>query len=294
MIMNNPICSGTIFETTFDKYPSLAIALRLRDFIPRLQAWHGRALQTKETNQLICPSLFKGTRCVANATKANGIWLDNDTGALSHNQLAVMFPNLRMVVFNSFRTTFDVTKYRVFIPTTQPMESGVYAGIWGELIRQVQLINPEHGFDLGPRHCAAMFYLPCQAQVREASFFVDYDNDGREPLNTLEWMRSAARNSPPDPPTHVRGNSNPPDVARIEEALARIPAGSNRDIWFPVLCALYHEYGDMGMAIARAWSLTGRDKYDERDFNRQWNSIKRGQPRKPVTAGTIFWLAKQF
>ena len=50
-----------------------------------------------------------------------GIWLDNDGGDLTHQEFARLFPRLRMVISNSYSSTAEKPRWRVFIPTTIAM-----------------------------------------------------------------------------------------------------------------------------------------------------------------------------
>jgi hypothetical protein len=208
------VCGGTIFEAVGENTPIEQVALDLDEFIGWLRELQIRTLPEqpdptapnlptgfiaktgKIANCLICPSIFTTTRAIANVRETTGIWLDNDTGAMSHDEFASLFPTLRIIAFNTFSTTPDINKYRLFIPTDDTMGAQVYSHIVKEIIRQVAAVNPAPGFDLVPTHAAALFYLPCQAKEREASFFVDYNEAGRNPLNVESWREIAEKNQP--------------------------------------------------------------------------------------------------
>jgi hypothetical protein len=286
------ICGGTIFDGVNENVPTDQFALDLLEFVGWLRGLHSRVLRTKDSNRLLCPSLFSTTRAIANVIETTGIWLDNDQGGMSPEQLADSFPDLRMVAFNTFSTTDAIRKYRVFIPTGATMGARVYSYIVREIIRQVAAINPNHGFDLGPSHAAALFYLPCQAQEQESSFFLDYDGGNRQPLDVRAWTETAVAHRYRMPPRPNNHSNAPTDVGKIKAALSRIPADCERDVWFRVLCALSNELGDGGFALADAWSRTG-SKYDAGELERQWNDIRKRRVANPVSIATVVWMANQ-
>ncbi len=184
-------------------------------------------------DRLLCPSLFSRTRAITNVIETTGIWLDNDKGGMSPEQFADLFPDLRMVAFNTFSTTDTVRKYRVFIPTDHTMTAELYGLIVKRIIAQVNAVYPEHGFDLNPTHAAALFYLPCQAHQREASFFHDYAEPPRMPLEVMAVGREAALAAVDREPIYTRTVprilTDKARQLRIERALTKWRNASHAD-----------------------------------------------------------------
>ena len=74
---------------------------------------------------------------------------------------------------------------------------------------------------------------------------------------------------------------------RIHDALFSIDA-SERHVWLTIGMAIEAHYGDAGRSLWDEWSLTAKDKYDERDQDRTWRSFK----GSGVGIGTLFHYAK--
>jgi hypothetical protein len=74
---------------------------------------------------------------------------------------------------------------------------------------------------------------------------------------------------------------------RIRDALFSIPA-DERHVWLTMGMAIESHYGDAGRALWDEWSLTAKDKYDERDQDKTWRSFK----GSGVTIATLFHYAK--
>jgi hypothetical protein len=74
---------------------------------------------------------------------------------------------------------------------------------------------------------------------------------------------------------------------RIRDALFRIPA-DERHVWLTVGMAIEAHYGEAGRPLWDEWSLTAKDKYDERDQDKTWRSFK----GSGVTIATLFHHAK--
>src|SRR6266487_4151015 len=105
------ICGGTIFDGVNENVPTEQFALDLLEFVGWLRGLHARVRPSKDSNRLLCPSLFSRTRAITNVIETTGIWLDNDKGGMSPEQFADLFPDLRMVAVNTFSTTYTVRTY---------------------------------------------------------------------------------------------------------------------------------------------------------------------------------------
>ena len=74
---------------------------------------------------------------------------------------------------------------------------------------------------------------------------------------------------------------------RIHDALFSIDA-SERHVWLTIGMAIEAHYGDAGRSLWDEWSLTAKDKYDERDQDRTWKSFK----GSGISIGTLFHYAR--
>jgi hypothetical protein len=120
-----------------------------------------------------------------------------------------------MVIFNSYSSTPKKLRWRVFIPTTVAMPIAAYKAINGQIMltvnragywSQKQLDDDpriksrkHHGFDMGKLVPSSLFYLPCQAVNPLDSFFMDFRDKHRVPLDPYEWAGYAANHARPEP-----------------------------------------------------------------------------------------------
>ena len=215
---------GTIFASVghagpLDFYPLDDIEA----FIDGLRWWHQFSNESKKANGLISPAIFDPSlsdetkRGLANIRAVWGVWLDHDGGDLTHEEFARLFPRLRMVIFNSYSSTPEKPRWRVFIPTTIAMPIAAHSAIGEQIMRTLnragywsrkQLEANEriksrkhHGFDMGKLTPSSLFYLPCQAENPVHSFFIDHNSPGRLPLDPYIWAGYAAN--------HVRLSPEP-------------------------------------------------------------------------------------
>jgi len=114
---------GTIFSSIYHANPLDLYPLNdIETFVDGLRWWHQFSHERKEANGLISPAIFDPSlsdetcRGLANIRAIWGIWLDNDGGDLRHEEFARLFPRLRMVIVNSYSSTREKPRWRVFIP----------------------------------------------------------------------------------------------------------------------------------------------------------------------------------
>lgn len=194
------------------------------DFIGLLRDLHDEVATTKEDNILLSPACFdpdvadvETSRGLANITHVRGIWLDNDGGDLTHHQFADLFPHLRIVVWNTHSSTPQNPRWRAFIPTTYAMSVDVHRCIMARIetslhragYRSQKEIETAkgprhkpwrcHGFDTSKFNAASLFYAPCQAAHPDGSFFVDYNDKKRAPLDLCVWLEECVRSLRPEP-----------------------------------------------------------------------------------------------
>lgn len=196
-------------------------------FMKQLQACSKTKLSNKHENALLCTTAFDGSlsnqtkRGLDNITHISGVWLDIDGGVMPRDEIPALFPNIRMAVFNSWSSG----NYRIFIPTTEYMSIGTYDEVLQQIVCAVEqqspdweikdaqtagrkpkcyvgskqaekqrklgkMPNPKHGIDASKMTPSSMFYMPAQCgDDPSKSFFIDYNDDGRAPLNPSEFIK---------------------------------------------------------------------------------------------------------
>ena len=218
---------GTIYSSIFSAQPMDFFPLDdVEQFIDGLRFFHAESYRSKEANGLLSPAIFDPSlsdetkRGLANIRCVWGIWLDNDGGDLTHQEFARLFPRLRMVICNSYSSTPEKPRWRVFIPTTIAMPIAAYKAIGEQIMRTVKRAgywsrqqleaDPRiksrrtHGFDMGKLTPSSLFYLPCQSENPADSFFIDHDSASRQPLDPYQWAGYAANHHRQEPEPSAR------------------------------------------------------------------------------------------
>jgi hypothetical protein len=284
--------SFSVFQNVYNTTPIDTVKdCPLDEFIDGLRACHQETVADKTDNAMLCPAVFRSdtSRALQNVVKADcGLWLDNDTGHFSPQQFADLFPGLRFIAINTFSTTIDAPKYRLFIPTDHSIDADCYSVAVHEFIRRIVGADPDHGFDLAPTHAAALFYLPCQA-ASGYSFFIVQPGDilGIQSLLIGSAYVRAANDT--GVPTRFSVEEPPADLI---QALEKIPADDYWN-WFRVCCALYNTFGEGGFTLADWWSQRS-PKYNSHDVRKKWENIAESGRGRRITLGTIYYLAKQY
>jgi hypothetical protein len=197
---------GTVYASIFHAEPLDFFPLDDTEaFINGLRFFHSSAYESKAMNGLISPSIFDPTladdtkRGLANIRAIWGCWFDNDGGDLSADDFARLFPRLRMTIFNSYSSTPETPRWRVFVPTTVAMSIAAHKAITGQIMATANKAGywsakqleddsriksrKHHGFDMSKLTPSSLFYLPCQAANPAHSFFMDFADQNRKPLD---------------------------------------------------------------------------------------------------------------
>lgn len=84
------------------------------------------------------------------------------------------------------------------------------------------------------------------------------------------------------------------DLGKIAKLLDQIDPDLHYGDWVKVLMAIYNETngGEDGFELADAWCCRGEKYRGTRDIRSKWNSLRIIQD-KPITIGTLIWMAKQ-
>lgn len=199
---------GTTFKSVNDTKGVKLPDSDVEQFINELHRSHRQKYESKDSSLLFCPSIFdpdkseSSSRGAENVVHATGIWLDNDGGDLNHKEFQKIFPDIRMVCCNTWS---GGDRYRVFIPTARSMSADEYetitmyimhelkrSGYFGDVEADWKIdagyVVKNHGFDLSHLHAASLFYMPCQAENLEDSFFDDHPG---ELLDPTDWLNAA-------------------------------------------------------------------------------------------------------
>lgn len=239
--------AGTIFTSIFASTPFDFMPLDDADtVIEGLRHFHMNVFENKQDNALISPAIFDPNlsddtqRGLDNIRAVWGMWLDNDGGDLSPDEFARLFPRLRMAIFNSYSSTHDKPRWRVFIPTTLAMPVNVYRDVAGQIIDVVnkagfwsakQLADgrkrkstQHHGFDMSKLVPSSLFYLPCQAKNPADSFFLDLNDQQRAPLDPYQWIMAVANRARPEPEIMPVTTAPEPPVPANDDPIKLSPA----------------------------------------------------------------------
>ena len=133
--------------------------------------------------------------------------LDFENGKLQPETLPKLFPDLQMVVTNTYRHTHDKPRFRAVLFTDEPMTVEAYGLIYnsigdkleeagysiartGRKLKTSKASNSRpSGLDWGRSDPTSIFYFPCQARCADDSFFIEKIK-GRYPLNPSRWIEN--------------------------------------------------------------------------------------------------------
>lgn len=237
--------AGTFYADKLSARPmDYMDALDSDAFIEALRRTWQTTVPGKEAAGLYSPAIFdpsvawaegvdeadRTRRGLANILAIRGVWWDCDDGTeFSPDEFAKLFPRRRIVVFNTYSSTPEKPRWRAFMPCEHLVSVAVHKNIVGQMLRVINRTgwwsgrqlekNPSiklrrrHGLDVDKSSVpSSLFYLPCQAADPRASFFVDFDGDGREPIDAFAMVARTVAPTRPDPvpPPPPRPAAPPP------------------------------------------------------------------------------------
>ncbi|MBM6584416.1 hypothetical protein ILT44_29925 [Microvirga sp. BT689] len=240
-IVTPPLTSGTAFSSVYETIPLDHVDYSDdQSFITGLRDLHGRVVAAKEESGVFSPAHFEADKAeetgrgLDNITHLRGIWLDNDGGDLTYKEFASFFPYLRIVVWNTYSSTPEKPRWRAFVPTSDAMSIDVHQiilaqiekvlnkqGYWGkrQLEKKTGIKTRRcHGFDESKFNAASLFYLPCQAKDPQHSFFHDFNDPKRGPLDLHQWIENCILDLRPDPEPEPRISTETVDAPVISSA----------------------------------------------------------------------------
>jgi hypothetical protein len=210
-----------VYSNKYSNEAALYVQTRnATEFVDLLRGRHERIISDKDKAGLISPAIFDGEPIVDpkdGKTKWRGnvnilcmgcaIWLDFEKGDLKPEVFPQIFPDLQMVVTNSFRHQKARPRFRVVIFTTGPLTADAYETVILQIKHKLTdagyetktTDKPEwkpsagkkcSGLDWGKRAASSLFLLPSQAKDPTQSFFDVYMDDGRKPLSVTTWLEN--------------------------------------------------------------------------------------------------------
>jgi hypothetical protein len=241
----------------------------VEQLIEQLSACSKDTIADKKFNILISPATFVPTaetkRGRANVSFCDGIWLDQDGGALTPQLMQTKFPGLRFIATNTFS---GYTRY--FIPTSRPVTADEYERIWDYLTRTIDM--PDSGIDVSKRPACSIFYLPSQAKDPSKNFWFEqqgeYLNCDANPaapvLPVVKAIRPVIHQSSSDAPSHVLSIINGTGAGRHNRDYTRIVGfiQHNRQSFSD---------GDL-QNILNAWRQVDSTKSRSKDF---WKAVNK-------------------
>lgn len=204
---------GSIIASIHDKPQPIAFTDNEHLISEMHKCWTTK-VKSKNDNALFSPAKFvlvdgvETYRGLDNIESVNGIWLDQDGGTLTPEEMRNIFPQWRFVAMNSFSGNI-----RYFFPTLYPMTKEAYMQIWDILVMAINAYGYSNdkdapnfnGIDQSKRTASSMFYLPCQAKDGKRSFWIDNPGTYIDPIDLIE------RYALPDEAEYIakEGHQNP-------------------------------------------------------------------------------------
>ena len=199
---------ATIFSNIRSSMPEAYLSCASGErFAEAMAAAHGRNVASKESNPLFSPAIFDPTRSSgSNRGRDNILYLQNivldfENGDLRPTDIPDLFPDLRLVVTNSYGHTSEAPRFRVIILTSTPVGPAAYEALWDAVADKLREAGytkspsaksrlKRSGLDHSKRAATSLFYLPAQAGNGAESFFGFYNDENRTPLNPEVWIRN--------------------------------------------------------------------------------------------------------
>jgi Type III restriction enzyme, res subunit len=180
---------GWLFKTKYDNLGfDPVFSEEYRDMEDQMNILSNKTHGKKTDNHLICPSFFDGKpRSRENVVFANGIFLDidgKDKPPIHPEEFAKLFPHVRMTAFNTYSSTLEWIRYRVWIPTDRVMTADEYISVTTSM---VDLIPKDAGIDKTKLYPENIFYPPCQAEDVFGNYFGTFE-ESRRVLYVDDWV----------------------------------------------------------------------------------------------------------
>jgi hypothetical protein len=136
--------TATLYSSKFSPIPFADASCEINAFIEFLHLCHRHQPKSKEDNYLFSPTIFdpnkstKGYRSKDNILYLRHIVLDFENGELQPDELPRLFPDLQMVVTNTFNHTSDKPRFRAVLFTDEPMTIEAYSLIYNSIADKLE------------------------------------------------------------------------------------------------------------------------------------------------------------
>jgi hypothetical protein len=205
--------TATFYSSKFSPIPLAYASGEIPAFVEFLHVCHEHQPKSKDDLYLFSPAIFdpnrstKTNRGNENVLYLRHVVLDFEDGELQPETLPKLFPDLQMVVINTFNHTSNKPRFRVVLFTDEPMTAEAYGLIYNSIAdkleeagysverpgKKLKTSNATNsrpsGLDWSKSLCTSLFYFPCQAQCADDSFFIE-KIEGRYPLNPSRWIEN--------------------------------------------------------------------------------------------------------
>jgi hypothetical protein len=242
--LSTQLMTATFYASKKSSMPEAYASGDIPAFVEFLRDRHKDRFGAKEENILFSPAIFDPhlptgkRRGRGNILYLQNVVLDFENGDLKPEELPKLFPDLQMVVTNTFDHTWEKPRFRAIIFTDEVMTPEVYemmygwiadklekAGFWVDRTKKkrkyTKRSNMRHsGLDWHGSYPTAIFYLPCQAANPQDSFFHEH-LEGRHPLNPSTWIEKSAIPLQPtfEPFEPIDNETSEVDWAKVESAV---------------------------------------------------------------------------
>jgi hypothetical protein len=210
---------ATFYSSIFSPIPLAYASGDIPAFVEFLHVCHEHQSKSKEDLYLFSPAIFDPNKSTENNRGKDNILylrhivLDFEDGELKPETLPKLFPDLQMVVTNTFNHTSDRPRFRAVFFTSEIMTPEVYSLIYNFIAdkleeagysverpsKHLKTSNAPNsrpsGLDWSKSLPTSLFYFPCQAQCPADSFFMEC-MEGRYPLNPSTWIEKYHSASP--------------------------------------------------------------------------------------------------
>ncbi|WP_156375672.1 hypothetical protein [Methylobacterium sp. Leaf125] len=203
---------SSLFANLWDMKPH-GLVMKPNEFVRFLKRQAKAEYEKKHDIPLISPAFFNPTivpetsKGKRNTMFASGIMLDLDGTDIKPLQFADIFPELKIVLYNTYSNRPGDLRYRAYFDTTRPTTISEYKAIIDALIARIEdegyvqrprgTAKPResvmfHGIDMSKRGPYSHFHLPCQAKddSRGSSFIKEFTGPDRSPLDVNGWIRA--------------------------------------------------------------------------------------------------------
>jgi hypothetical protein len=229
---------ASIFSNIKSTTPACYLSCKTaQHFVLAMETVHKRHIAEKAANPLFSPAIFDpnqsstSKRGRENIVYLQNLVLDFENGELLPEEIPNLFPDLRLIVTNTYGHSSSSPRFRVIILTSKTIGPDAYEALWDAVANKLRdagyIKSPKgksslqkSGLDHSKRTPTSLFYLPAQAENPAESFFRVYSDGNRQLLEPGIWLRNMRLNVP-DEPNIVVVHPSACDQAAFEAAIKK-------------------------------------------------------------------------